>query len=277
MSERLVLGPLLSVESDNKYVVCFLSKTESIFSVQFNNTKVEAKKIATLKYGFFYRVSYAINQTNKSNFVNYKIIDIKYGRIIRDSNYRDSWKFYIPSMKEEINYTSTTFENLSKVNKIHKTNPYSLILINGAHINTNKLWTNIIELLIWSKLNNYSKIKVTTSKKIYEKLNNYYEKRYIEKWNNKEMSLALASIPSIMMWEDRDVFHGCNTCSKDLINCDIYKSIFKVARKYFEIFQLKTIKNETLLTKDRSHFSISLKFRNHHILALDKFSLSKIV
>lgn len=272
MSESLVLGPLLSVESDSKYVVCFLSKTESNFSVQFNEKRVEAKKIGNLKSGFFYRVCLSIEQTNNSTKINYRIIDTKYGRIVKDSHERQLWQFYIPSKEEKIKFAMISANDISNINNKHLKEPYSLLLMDGEHINVEELWTNVIELFIWSKLNNNEKTKVKTSKKLANKISDFYENQYLKKWNEKEMALALSSIPTLMMWDDHDIFEGYDKYSKEIANCDIYKCIFKTARKYFEIFQLRTIKNETLLTKDRTHFSYAFKFRNQYILALDKFS-----
>ena len=49
MNEKLVLGPLLSVEGESKYVVCFLSKVDSSFSVFFDDKEIKAEKITDLK------------------------------------------------------------------------------------------------------------------------------------------------------------------------------------------------------------------------------------
>lgn len=272
MSEKLVLGPLLSVESDNKYVVCFLSKTQSNFCVQFDNQRVEAKRIGNLKSGYFYRVTHFIKQTNKSRKINYQIIDLDYGRIVSDIHDRKSWEFYIPSKNEKIKFAKVSCKDIEKINDEHKKEPYSLLLINGVHIDSQKLWSKITELYIWTKLNDKEKTKVITSKKLSEKINDFYENEYLKKWNEVDMSFALATIPTSMMWSDGDIFEGCNSYSKELVNCDIYKKIFITARKYFEIFQLRSIKNDTLLTKDRTHFSFAFRFRNQHILAFDNIT-----
>ncbi len=272
MGEKLVLGPLLSVESDDKYVVCFLTKTESSFSVQFNETKIEAKKIANLKSGFFYRVCHNIKQTDKSKKINYKIIDTNYGRVVKDFNNRNSWEFYIPAMKEKIKYLQLSANEITNISIEELTHSYSLLLLDGNHINANKIWSDITELFIWTKLNKTQRAKVKTSKKLLEKLNRFYEIQYLKKWNNKHLSLALASIPTLMMWDNNDIFEGYEASSKEVLNCDICKNILKTARKYFEIFQLRTIKNQTLIKKDRTDFSLAFKFRNQYIIALDKFS-----
>ncbi len=69
MSQKLVLGPLLSVEDDNKYVVCFLNKTNLNYSVIFNNIMVKATKFVSLNSGYFYRAKYNIKQSKNSRIM----------------------------------------------------------------------------------------------------------------------------------------------------------------------------------------------------------------
>ena len=73
MNEKLVLGPLLSVEGESKYVVCFLSKVDSSFSVFFDDKEIKAEKVADLKYGFFYRAEYLLKQSKSARTITYKI------------------------------------------------------------------------------------------------------------------------------------------------------------------------------------------------------------
>ncbi|KAB7887359.1 hypothetical protein [Poseidonibacter ostreae] len=88
MSEKLILGPLLSVEGDNKYVVCFLSKTDLNFSIEFNNTIVKADKLTKLNNGYFYRAEYIIKSSKNPRTVKYKIINEK--GILQDIHKRES-------------------------------------------------------------------------------------------------------------------------------------------------------------------------------------------
>ena len=56
MSDKLALGPLLSVEDDNKYVICFLSKNDSDFSIFIDKEEIKAEKIGILT-GFIFLFS----------------------------------------------------------------------------------------------------------------------------------------------------------------------------------------------------------------------------
>jgi len=74
-------------------------------------------------------------------------------------------------------------------------------------------------------------------------IDRFYDELYIKRWSNKSMSLIFASIPSVMMWDDHDIFDGWGSYPEDIQKCDVYKNIFSVAKKYFENFQIRTIHN----------------------------------
>ena len=283
MSEKLVLGPLLSVEDDNKYIVCFLSKTNLDYSVMFNNTIVKATKFANLNSGYFYRAEYNIKQSKNSRIIKYHIQNEK--GILEDFNKRDFWEFYIPAKDEKPKFAYGSCNGFSspdllakidvpyklweKLEIAHKQEPFSVLIMGGDQVYADELWSKVLELEKWSKLKMSEKVKRNASKTMIRQLNDFYEKLYIKKWSDKSMSLALASIPTVMMWDDHDIFDGWGSYPEELQTCNVYNNIFNVAKKYFEIFQIRTIKNHTLLSKKRDHFSFALKFRNYHILGLD--------
>jgi phosphodiesterase/alkaline phosphatase D-like protein len=283
MSEKLVLGPLLSVEGDNKYVVCFLSKTDLNFSIEFNNTIVKANKITKLNSGYFYRAEYIVKNSKKQRTIKYQIINEN--GILQDIHKRESWEFYIPAINEKVKFAYASCNGfsspdlLAKINEpyklwediisIHKNDSFSALIMGGDQVYADELWSKVAELEEWSKLKMNIKIKRKATKGMIKHLNEFYEKLYIRRWSDKNMSLALASIPTLMMWDDHDIFDGWGSYPKELQECDVYKGIFQVAKKYYEIFQVRSIKNSTLINKDRSHYSFALKFRNFHILALD--------
>ena len=61
----------------------------------------------------------------------------------------------------------------------------------------------------------------------------FYEKLYLERWNIPVMSGIFASIPSVMMWDDHDIFDGWGSYPDDLQACDVYQAIFKSPSEKF--------------------------------------------
>ncbi len=78
-------------------------------------------------------------------------------------------------------------------------------------------------------------------------LKSFYEQLYIDSWADADMSYMLASVPSVMMWDDHDVFDGWGSHPDELQECDIFQRIFKIGCKYFEIFQIRTKDNQSLI------------------------------
>ncbi|MFK2821842.1 hypothetical protein [Arcobacter sp. YIC-80] len=238
MSEKLVLGPLLSLENDNKYVVCFLSKTNQKYSVFFDEKQVQAKKLGNLKFGYLYRAEITIPLSKEANNITY-IIKTKEG-LVSDNHKRKCWSFYIPSSKKKARLGIESYENFLNTNLLEEKDiPYSMLILNEFNLIDDEVLSQIKEIQNWSKDN----------------LDDFFERLYIEKLGDEKMSLALASIPTMIMW------HEPQTLKNEAFN--------STSKKYFEIFQLRTIKNNTLLTKDRTHFSFALEFGGNEILALD--------
>ena len=283
MNEKLVLGPLLSVEGESKYVVCFLSKVDSSFSVFFDDKEIKAEKVADLKYGFFYRAEYLLKQSKSARTITYKISNKS--SFFSDIHDRSSWSFYVPSSIEKPKFAYASCNGFSSPDLLaktdepyllwdklldqHKAKPFSILIMGGDQVYADEIWSKVSELEEWSRLKMTEKLKRKATKPMIKNLNDFYEKLYLKKWSDIQMSLCLATIPTIMMWDDHDIFDGWGSYPSELLNCDVYQNIFEVAKKYFEIFQIRTVKNETLFNKDKSHFSFALKFRNYDILALD--------
>ena len=285
MSDKLALGPLLSVEDDNKYVICFLSKNDSDFSIFIDKEEIKAEKIGILKSGNFYRAEFEIKQSKKSKTITYNILNNNTNSNTTDAFNRDSWSFYVPSSTEKPKFAYASCNGFSSPDLLAKTDepyllwdklieqhgnePFSILIMGGDQVYADELWSKVKELEEWSRLNMNDKMKRKATKAMIRNLDTFYESLYLKKWSDEQMSLCLATIPTVMMWDDHDIFDGWGSYPQELLDCDVYQNIFKTAKKYFEIFQIRSLKNQTLLTKDRTHFSFALKFRNYHILGLD--------
>lgn len=259
MSEKLVLGPLLSLENDNKYVVCFLSKTNQKFSVLFNESEVKAQKLGNLKFGFLYRAEYIMPLSKKVQQVTYKIKQDE--NLIKDSQNRNHWQFYTSAKDKKARFAYESYENIVNLDLIKEEKiPYSVLILNEFKLFGEEEYSKINNLKEWTKSN----------------LDNFFEKLYIEKLNDKNISLSLASIPNVIMWDDKDIFNRFDLDETEFQEKKIFENIQNTSNKYFEIFQLRTIKNNTLITKDRSHYSFMLKVGDNQILAVDdKISISQ--
>ena len=68
----------------------------------------------------------------------------------------------------------------------------------------------------------------------------YFNQTYVARWSQPTVAAVMARIPTLMMWDDHDIFDGWGSREKELQDCAVYQGIFGVAREHFEIFQRHT-------------------------------------
>lgn len=284
MATTLSAGPLLGLESDSLYTVCFLStKTVTGAVVRFNNDSVQAEPVAETAKGIFWRAELTIPSQSSGLLVSYKIeLD---SESVRDSHERDRWTFYVPAKAEKPVFAYTSCNGFSSAEILTKTEqpyalwedmqrkhyqqPFSLLIMGGDQLYADEIWSAVPELQRWSHLNKTDKITRTFNSTMRDQVERFYEKLYCERWNNSAMSLMLASVPSVMMWDDHDIFDGWGSYPSSMQECDVYQGIYAIAKRYFELFQIRTRANQSLLDNTANHYAFGFTFRHYHLLALD--------
>lgn len=63
------------------------------------------------------------------------------------------------------------------------------------------------------------KLKTKVSKTLPNQLDRFYDELYQRCWSKPDMSLMLATIPSVMMWDDHDIFDGWGSYPDALQQC----------------------------------------------------------
>ncbi len=281
MSKNLLLGPLLALEAENTYSVCFLAQGNQC-TVKINNKDLAAIKTAETRSGDFWRIELDIKAEASGRKIPYEImID---GEKAKDANSREHWEFYIPGTNErpKLIYAScngfSTFDLLKNAEnpynlweeliKAHTKNPYALLMMGGDQVYADELWTAVDGLKEWVGLKYNAQITALPSPSLISELDKFFEKLYLHQWNQEVVSLALASIPTVMMWDDHDIFDGWGSYPGKIQNCAVYKEIFAAAKKHFEIFQMRKRPAERLLNPGNSDCYF-IHYRQYTILALD--------
>lgn len=284
MKSTILVGPILGIEQKDIYTVCILTdKSVSKVVLRIDGQKLKAIKIDDVVSGSFWRAEHTINATAEHRFVDYSI-ELN-GMPSSDKHKRSGWRFYVPSSTEspKFAYTSCngfTQESLKEstsdpyylwgeMSKKHERSPFSLLLMGGDQLYADSLWGEVKKLSEWSNLPRKKKIKKVASKEMKRQIDRFYDRLYQNRWSNPTMSLMLASIPSVMMWDDHDIFDGWGSYPADIQECDVYQSIFKYAKKYFELYQIRSKRNHNLISLEASHYAFSLTFRGYCILAID--------
>jgi len=284
MTTKLLAGPILGLESDSLYTVCFLSaKAVNAAVVRFNNDSVQAQPVAETAKGIFWRAEVDIPGESTELLVSYKIeLD---SESAQDANERNRWTFYVPAIDEKPVFAYTSCNGFSSAEILTKTeqpyalwenmqrqhyqHPFSLLIMGGDQLYADEIWSVVPELQKWAQLDKADKITRKFNTTMHDQVERFYEKLYCERWNNPAMSLMLACIPNVMMWDDHDIFDGWGSYPSLMQQCDVYQGIYAIAKRYFELFQIRTRANKSLLDNTANHYAFGFTFRNYHLLALD--------
>ncbi|MGY3859611.1 alkaline phosphatase D family protein [Aeromonas intestinalis] len=281
----LVMGPLLGLESETQYSICFLAQAScKRAAVRINGEVLAASKQADTPKGGFWRLVWQASPKSKAGTpVDYEIL--LDDQPAQDLGGYDKWQFYMPGKKESvlIGYAScngfSDFKLLTstpapyamwdKLAAEHKTHPFSLLLMGGDQVYADSLWTSVPTLKAWNELDRAEKVKRKATQTMVDQLDRFYCELYCKQWGRLEVAFMLSRVPSAMMWDDHDIFDGWGSYPEDLQRCEVYQAIYAAATKYFRLFQLRTGANAALLDKALDHHSWRLGFRGYQILALD--------
>ncbi|WP_421272536.1 alkaline phosphatase D family protein [Aeromonas taiwanensis] len=282
---RLVMGPLLGLESETAYSVCFMTEPGcQSAGVRINGELLAASKQADTPKGGFWRLIWQASPKSKAGTpVDYEIL--LDNKPAHDQAGYDKWQFHLPGKKEQVRIgyascngfsdfklltsTPAPYAMWDKLAAEHKTHPFSLLLMGGDQVYADSLWTSVPTLKAWNELDREEKVKRKATRTMVEQLDRFYCDLYCKQWSRPEVAFMLARAPSAMMWDDHDIFDGWGSYPEDLQRCEVYQAIYAAATKYFRLFQLRSEANGALLDKALNHHSWRLGFRGYQILALD--------
>lgn len=281
----LVMGPLLGLESETQYSICFLAVAGfKGASVKINGKQLSASKQADTPRGVFWRAVWSATPKALASTVDYEIL--LDGVSARDLAGASQWQFHLPGQEERVRIgyascngfsdfkllTSTTqpYVMWDRLAAEHRDHPLSLLLMGGDQVYADSLWTSVPTLKAWNELDRVDKVKRKATRTMVEQLDRFYCELYCRQWSRPEVATMLARVPSVMMWDDHDIFDGWGSYPADLQGCEVYQAIYAAAAKYFRLFQLRSAANVSLLDPAHlTHHSWRLRFRGYQILALD--------
>ena len=282
-------GPLLGVESDTTYSFCFLTP-DSVehAAVLLGDERSEATP-AFSRCGFtFWRATHDIDPpAGRAGGQHTYQIEAD-GQVASDEYGNDGWSFYVPGRDEPIRIAygscngvaksmgagtlSEMYDLWGRMQTKHEREPYSLLLLGGDQVYCDKVW-DIDELADFPTLSYDEQCRAAAKGGLADALDDFYlHTIYRIRWSDPRMRAMMASIPSIMMWDDHDIFDGWGSHPDLLRQSATYQEIFAAAKWYFEAFQVRTLENSALLRDDGTHYSMHVRFRGHDIFALDNRS-----
>lgn len=149
--------------------------------------------------------------------------------------------------------------------------PFHLLLLGGDQLYSDSIWEEIRPLADWAALPVEEGAEKKPTAALRKRIDRYYYELYPRRWAQREMADALATIPSVMMWDDHDIFDGWGSYPDTLQRCPVYQAIFRSARSAFSLYQLQIAEDEQhpLTIERQNHFSLGCQIGDCAILALD--------
>lgn len=129
---------------------------------------------------------------------------------------------------------------------------FHILLMGGDQIYFDSIWEEIDTLRHWVSLSRKEQLAFKVSKGLAQEIESYYLGLYSKRWlpstrrpwgaePNRDSADALATMPTIMMWDDHDIFDGWGSYTCEMQQSDLFQTLFRCARKAFWIFQLQQL------------------------------------
>ena len=134
------------------------------------------------------------------------------------------------------------------LNSIHAENPLHLLIWGGDQNYIDFIFEDIPYLKDWVDMEWNIKWTCDFREDLEKQIEQYHFNTYVENWERPEVKNALASIPSIMMWDDHDIFDGAGSYPPLLHDSPMMSGLFKTAQKMRLLFQ-----HHTTVEKARDH------------------------
>ena len=293
------------------YSVCFLSEsdiTSATLSYRLGNQTLlsEFVFISKLSKGKFWRAEISLPLSDVDQICGYQIlIDSQPASYAINRNKTASnWSFFCPAKDQRVQiafascngFSSDTlrakhpapmdymWQRMQQQQDLHMANmrhpevvdaPYAALIMGGDQIYADAIFSDKQPLYEWSKKTIAQQLSAPASDTLKQRIDTFYLDTYLRSWTQSAaLRYCLASIPSIMMWDDHDIIDGWGSQPYRLENSPAYQAMFESAKKYFTLFQIRTLNNRTLQQQSEApeHFGMTLRFRDYALLAMDNRS-----
>ncbi|GAB4293296.1 MAG: alkaline phosphatase family protein [Methylophaga sp.] len=161
-------------------------------------------------------------------------------------------------------------EQLWHEEKIHDKDRqrFHLLLMGGDQIYFDSIWEDIKPLKEWIGLPREKQLTYKVNARLDKKIEEYYFKLYSARWLPKERAAwgenrqsldaaqAMSRIPTVMMWDDHDIFDGWGSYSVEMQQSPLFQRLFYHARRAFWVFQMQHAVDDLPELTDRDDINV---------------------
>ena len=159
-----------------------------------------------------------------------------------------------------------------QIAKVHAQSPFHLLLQGGDQVYADLVWKEVEQLAAWKRQPRRERLRASLTPEAIDAVETFYFERYCRIWSQPDLAPILASIPSLMMWDDHDIFDGWGSWPQAIQACPVYQSVWSIAREHFVLFQQGARPDDLprgVGNPDGSHFGWAFQFGTIGIIAPD--------
>ena len=120
----------------------------------------------------------------------------------------------------------------------HRRAPFALLLQGGDQLYADNVWACHNELRRWAHESDDTRLTRALSDEARDAVRRFYWSAYVTLWAQPDLAALLAEVPSLMMWDDHDIFDGWGSHAEPYQACPVWRTVHDAAREAFAIFQL---------------------------------------
>lgn len=120
----------------------------------------------------------------------------------------------------------------------HKAQPYHLLMMGGDQIYADSIWLMVPSIYEWLQLEERERIKAPFTPAMKREVTEFYFNLYCDRWQQPEPLAVMSCVPTVMMWDDHDIFDGWGSYPENVQKSPVYQGIFAIAEEHFRLFQL---------------------------------------
>ncbi|MEW6737552.1 MAG: alkaline phosphatase D family protein [Acidobacteriota bacterium] len=286
----MVVGPVLGFQGQtinakkrSEWCVCALivaegSDVEEKLSWSSNGNKGKTVNPIVLKeYQQFklLRFDWAIEQTEKDQIIEYQIAN------------GTMYSFTVPAQGVllRLAYNSCSgFSTLQAMKRVadknamwnvlatqHALKPFHLLLMGGDQIYADLIWEVVPTIKKWAELPAQERFSAPFTAEMQAQVEEFYFLTYYQRWSQPEIAKVIAQIPTLMMWDDHDIFDGWGSYPPEQQASQVFQGIYTQAREYFSLFQLQTNADAAFTGRlpEQEGFNYAYRIGDIAILVLD--------
>ena len=198
-----------------------------------------------------WRFDFAIVQTAVAQRVQYELNGVAHFFQVPPKGARPAMAyvscngFSDPKLMKQVDEQNALWARMSRlheaVDKIRgrQFGPWNLLLMGGDQVYSDMIWHAIPELTTWCELPWSQRQVQPFTDAMRAQVEDFFENLYLTRWAQSEVAATMASIPTVMMWDDHDIMDGWGSYPWEQHNCPVYQGLFAVAKDYFKLFQLQ--------------------------------------